>query len=1447
MLVIPRSRKRCSDIALTSADDVREAPKRSLISSSATLMDINIASETAKNYTLGKITQSLLDKAKRRVNVKLSHLIVDARPEFTKEEITPDSIQELVDRRIKTLNTAFKNNELSITQHTVENIKSASKLLPVVLDITEDQWEIKRGEEISFLLNGNIHGDKINELIDFSHIDTENWEDERVNALHLSCDMVAVYYACLGFVDIVYHPKEKRFKNVIFRLKGAKVSFLDGLTIHARGRRTPPVATVDRDCDDDKVDIVTMASSTKHPSLFKISELEMERRSAVDWDIASSNGKASAFFVPGLTSIKHYSELPKQHYFTGKCILTKLKHEDLINTKTVMNEAAEIDRNIKEEIEKILLNEETDRTVEKDLTTLSKKINNLYKEVDEKVESAIKSKEEKTHGKIPNSLLEYEKTLLATNNAVQVNCFVPNGNYMHINTSVASKDVNLSVLSIKKNERDRRLHTIATSSAIGVPTMIIHSSGRYIPEFKPDVDRATLSMLLTTTITHDNAGLDPTINSARLLSSILFDNNYNGGSDFVFDLLTMSSEILATNTTVRQRLAGRLAQEIYRRFDMHDDVLFPSKKTMDNKRAGNRQYEWHRPVSLPIRMFMEAAHDGNVDEQSLTLITEVLLPGFIDTVIASGAWAVSGVRSFLETEVAENFLLKILDKVSSNVTSGVGKSLLAIHFMAEAATNMGRCSISPFSRPSSLFFDKDTDFYIEPGLSFANHILSDIPPALFGNSGSASLSDVILDILTKITNKKRDSLRKSNEERLLKEAHDAVFTINVPGGLYATKGVVNISIMDPKEPKKEDGEEIHDTEKENTEEEEWVYAIPRAVTVVYDNDDGFKELLANNDLKASLEKRRISKPSRMSSFPVESLFSIPGVVGVCPLEKKDVIKHKITTLPGFGNDDIMSVDKPKTSSYIVEEVGGERVVFWEPLLSIASMRIAADSKLVVDPLKATMDNILKDGKIVVNGAMAPSGFEWLWKRLTRTPRSVVPFSPKPLHQLDTNRRIKFFVTKFGPRGNTLRRNGDFDRLFGSLSEGGRQEEALRRTASSSSTVLGPDKASSGEIKKFLQQDFTAVLTLILTRLMVVVSEKELPIIRKISNSVSKIMYNSLILALDPSKNLDELMDKIAVESNSNGIYMDNRGLYQSVYEATSEGGDGKGIGGLERNAAPSGGVGVSDLATLLNRINTKARKTNTNPTGPAQTQEQGRDNLTRAIDFSSRLVGLIQDSKKTGMDIEQQQFMRQKQQMIPKYMLSEMPKPLPGKEYTSGQTLYVPVNPKEILTDIQWLSVLSDVEFGTRITANARESTNSQSKKIEGEMIKLLENWRNDNWNADKTIETYERYAAELVELNRVAAANKGFVSGRYTAVSIDKYNFIVLARSLIDMKFLIKIPNVWTRGDWRGAIETAVELAFMSLKENVSKGILAASRVSMLRGASESLANAERMLQHTM
>ncbi len=81
--------------------------------------------------------------------------------------------------------------------------------------------------------------------------------------------------------------------------------------------------------------------------------------------------------------------------------------------------------------------------------------------------------------------------------------------------------------------------------------------------------------------------------------------------------------------------------------------------------------------------------------------------------------------------------------------------------------------------------------------------------------------------------------------------------------------------------------------------------------------------------------------------------------------------------------------------------------------------------------------------------------------------------------------------------------------------------------------------------------------------------------------------------------------------------------------------------------------------------------------------------------------------------IQNERLQKQKNQMFPKFVLNDMPKQGPVKDFTSGQMLYVPIDPRDILTDIQWLDVMSAVEYVTRDSISALSSLNSEQSTID--------------------------------------------------------------------------------------------------------------------------------------
>lgn len=152
------------------------------------LSDVSAASKIAEDHTAGRLRGDILKNSRRKVVVKLAYLVVDAKPEYTKEEITTDDVSEMINRRIETIRNVIASDpsarafavESSISKETIKNLDTVSKRLPVVLEIESEDWSVSKGETQTFTLKGDSnYGDAISELIDFKQRGVGRHSNER--------------------------------------------------------------------------------------------------------------------------------------------------------------------------------------------------------------------------------------------------------------------------------------------------------------------------------------------------------------------------------------------------------------------------------------------------------------------------------------------------------------------------------------------------------------------------------------------------------------------------------------------------------------------------------------------------------------------------------------------------------------------------------------------------------------------------------------------------------------------------------------------------------------------------------------------------------------------------------------------------------------------------------------------------------------------------------------------------------------------------------------------------------------------------------------------------------------------------------------------------------------------------------------------------------------------
>lgn len=1443
-----------------------------ILSASRTLAPLecmDMISSMAKEITKGQLKTDLLNRTKRKINVKLSLLIIEVKPEYTKEEITSDNINRVINRRCTLLDSYGKfTNEIplyTLTKETIRDLKNVSKTLPVVIEIKE--WDIvDNGKRISFTLKGN--DSNIEELVDFTHVDTAEWEDDRLNALHLGLagDVVGVFYVNLDFMDVVYRS-DKIKRNIIFRIKNTFVYFSSNLTVHAAVAANYSIPE-------------SGSSTNKHPSLIKLSEL------STVFSGKTTTAMTEASFTPGINDGGLFtSTLPSRYFITGQCFIYKegLQYitEKLFSSSPTSKETTEEYNNLPstEDARKKLFNVTSSNS---SLDTIASKISETYNTVFETANLAANT--------VENSTVSFDTFL--TTCVYNIPCFLPNGNFEHVNKAVNEDTKKLYVLLNKRSVRDSRLETIAIERREGTGSIdgkhiVIHKSGRFFvldggasTAFIPDADSDTLNMLVST------ASADNNYNTS-ILANLLFYNNYGSGENdnFVDALLNAVSDILSLRA--QREMAGRLAEAIAVEYDMKKDVLFVSKEDLENKRASNRTYEWFRPILVPLRMFNVKATSSTVSNDkynSALPIVDTLIQEFIDAVVSSGAWAISGVRNILSFHVNSEFLNKLLvtmekEKIdNTKLYSSIGKCMLSLYFIDYAVTNLGLCSLSMFNYSNSTSpsnvdmprrtMDPSTDFFIEPGLPFSRHMFSDIPSKLFGTT-SGTLSDSLLSLLKEETSKSRrggGTVGGSNfgVETLERDRRsmDAVFSISIPDQLYKTGGNVTITIKDPTSSSSSQSAPVSPLRRRNL---TWRYAIPRALTFDYDSEDGFLVLLQNMDLEASLEKMsdENSLPQTMAvtaSGTGPSFMAKGSIAGITP-SGSNSLEHVIVSLPSLSNE-IFEIKKPKSSEsvYTLND-GNTEAVFWDPLISISSLREASKSKLVSDPgmvLSETI-KILETGRIDIHtSGLSSNCFAALWKRLERVVSSVdnrFQELNKAHHSIDPKIRniMKFFVTSFGTMSGYSKRLSDFQNIFSDkrLEMQQIEDEVVTEGSSfSSSSTLPPETNQTlTETVNFLQRDFTNVLTVILTRIMIIVSQEELNHIKKLSENISKVMIDSAYVASDPARKLEEVIQRVSAEMNGYGVVVDRRGLMYSMGEdegtGAAAGGSARGIGGETE---------PDRLKNILSKLNTSKMERTTN----ARThqvkegqQQQARLIEKEGIDFISRLDKIIKDSSSSinnnnsSIDRRNRRYIKNR---IPRFFFKGMPQPKNNAKFTEGHMLYVPVNPRDILTDVQWIDVLITVEHGTRDALNVLQNLNTKQREIHKNLSDLLLSWSHrikiKTVDVNDILKEFEREAANLYEESIINSSNMALVSDQYSIVNIDKYGLVALARTLIDVDYFIKIPNMWAQNDWRGIVETAVNMAVIPLKENISKGIAVASRVSLFHDAPKSLGELEQLLQ---
>nr|BDT63104.1 MAG: wsv289-like protein [Sicyonia whispovirus] len=428
----------------------------------------------------------------------------------------------------------------------------------------------------------------------------------------------------------------------------------------------------------------------------------------------------------------------------------------------------------------------------------------------------------------------------------------------------------------------------------------------------------------------------------------------------------------------------------------------------------------------------------------------------------------------------------------------------------------------------------------------------------------------------------------------------------------------------------------------------------------------------------------------------------------------------------------------------------------------------------------------------------------------------------------------------------------------------------------------PDlEPSLAEIETFLKQHMKNMLAFLVCRMTMVVSPNERRVIADVAGKVTRVVLDSFYIALDPTSALAATLVRISGEQS--GVVVDSSGTYS--------------LGATALRGAPnvfgfSGGPSTQDVRehtdnsvsrlerTLrgMSSVGTNGERSRTPPTGKERraegptewgtAEERARvhalrdENVGRSSEFTARLVGLMRDSDKGARLAREIARAAEKMPRIPPVVAESMPAPeaptTPGRvsaracdeNFSRAQELFVPVNPRHLLTDTQWIECLSAVETATRDSARAAVEFDARASQAERDLEELLREWRaaageviSEHAPEDLSglkVDFFNREASRIARARALAERSKVAITTMGKVVNLEKYGLLAVARSLIDVDFYAKIPNFWQGRDWRGLLYHAVSMVSLPLEENIARGFIAASQLLALNESSLALAEAE-------
>nr|BDV50245.1 MAG: wsv289-like protein [Chiromantes dehaani nimavirus] len=1028
----------------------------------------------------------------------------------------------------------------------------------------------------------------------------------------------------------------------------------------------------------------------------------------------------------------------------------------------------------------------------------------------------------------------------------------------------------------------------------------IHNSGRFlnvtdrVVGFVPDVDVETLKNILKSPYSHSVVASLLYYNNADIgnfLKGLTTNTRLPSLADAIVELVT-SSVIMAKDDSL-VRAVGEIAEAVSSLYRLRDDsecaaILFPDEQLMAERHSGNRPYYWYDPIRCVVGMY-KAVMDNLMtnlrrgepvfrDDSSWTFmhvsVLEDVLTPFFDSVLKTGAWAIDEVRYFLRW-ILEDVLLKYTATVDQHTALNMTQPVLdimarlCVHWtiMQSGAENRGLC----------IAFSEEPPFIIEPGLSLKNYILSTIPEVLLSGE---NVVDRIRAVFKPVTSSGEETISTTAQHQI------RVVPIKLPSGKFFKSGKdLTVLIVEPN-----DDAQIKKTIVERKREQYVIdYSAPRILSepqVGSSSNVGFRHLKTSGVLTAeySIGKTNTKEDNGDND---DTSFAVDGVVTGVSIDGK--MEHVNLFLPGTkAPPEYVSMNVTEHGKYSIKDKGLE-AVFFEPLLSSLVLNTAANEKRVYfDSAKLYKECLapLRTGKIVIYPnnntlyeSVAGPGFDWLWRVLQKNyglSANADKFYPKPYESVKKNKQVllsgstvvepllRSIIKQLSSGGGLIKKKAITGVSAGSSNNNNNSTPVATPSAFSPSFV---------EIDTFLKQQFKNVLSTLLTRMTMVVSISEVKIIKSVCESVANIILDSFYISLEPEQGVISILDRISGEQN--GVFLDAEGFGFSITRLTGA----NILAGRQQQQQGTGGT-TSTLERLLSHLHSLGTEEQQQKQQRSREQQTDKQNIAKkkhseqmkiirdSSMFTTRLIKLIRDDDKSKRINNMVSEAVKSQQRTPPYMISAMTKPakpvfgssgLPATEkpqsvnFSSAQYIYVPINPKHILTDMQWLECMSVIEAATRDFAKAVRDFEEAAGNNMAELNNLLHEWNEIVVAQDTSVlsliklEWVDKEATRIAELRDACERSKVALAVQGKVVDIKKYGIIAISRSLADVDFYVKLPNSWPSGNWGELVHSAVSLTSIPLEVNISKGIMAASQAATVYDSSIALFSTEKILHNVV